>query len=362
LRATFPDALHVDLLEPLTFRTMQARPETFIDLVRAHPAARTVVVDEVQRVSDLLPAVHLLMEEDRNRRFVLTGSSARKLRRTGVDLLAGRALRCEMHPFLATELGSRFDLGRALRTGLVPLVEAADDPGGAIRAYVTLYLREEVQAEGLVRNLGNFTRFLETMSFSHAAVVNLSNVAAECQVGRKTAEGFLSVLEDLLLGYRLPVFTRRAARATATHPKFYYFDAGVFRALRPAGPLDRPEEADGAALEGLVAQHLRAWIAASDAGDGLWTWRTRGGSEVDFVVYGPRRFAAVEVKNSGTVRPADLRGLSAFAEDYPEARTLLLHRGSRPLRIGPHLCLPVAAFLSELVPGSDLPGVGADSG
>ena len=140
------------------------------------------------------------------------------------------------------------------------------------------------------------------MSFSHGGVLNVSNVARECQVERKTVSGFLEVLEDLLLAFQLKVFSRRANRATSSHPKFYYFDTGVFRSLRPRGPLDRPEEIGGAALEGLVAQHLRAWIEYSGSRFELFFWRTRAGSEVDFVVYGPDGFWAVEVKNTRQAR------------------------------------------------------------
>ncbi|MFV1995938.1 MAG: ATP-binding protein, partial [Verrucomicrobiales bacterium] len=218
---------------------------------------------------------------------------------------------------MAAELGERFDLEVALRQGMLPVVWAAHDPSAALDAYNGLYLREEVQMEGLVRNIGSFARFLEAMSFSHAAVLNLSNVSRECQVSRKTVEGYVEVLEDLLLGFRLPVFSRRANRALAAHPKYYYFDAGVFRANRPAGPLDAPEEIDGAALEGLVAQHLRAWCDYSGADHRLYFWQTRSKVEVDFVVYGNSGLYAVEVKNSGRVRPEDLRALKSFGEDYP---------------------------------------------
>ena len=160
---------------------------------------------------------------------------------------------------MATELGDRFRLANALKFGLLPVVLGAQNPQDLLFAYNGLYLREEVQAEGLVRNTGNFARFLEAISFSHASVLNLANVARDYQVNRKTAEGYLEILEDLLLGFQIPVFTRRAQRALAAHPKFFFFDAGVFRANRPTGPLDSPAEIDGAALEGLVAQHLRAW-------------------------------------------------------------------------------------------------------
>jgi predicted AAA+ superfamily ATPase len=185
-------------------------------------------------------------------------------------------------------------------------------------------------------------------------VLNVSNLAREAEANRKTVAGFLDVLEDLLLAFRVPVFTRRAKRRIASHPKLYLFDAGVFRSLRPSGPLDRPQETEGAALEGLVAQHLRAWAAYSDADMELFTWRTRS-LEVDFVLYGPSGLWAVEVKNAARVRPGDLRGLRAFSEDYPEARPILLYRGADRLRVDGVLCLPVESFLRALRPGMDLP-------
>jgi predicted AAA+ superfamily ATPase len=206
----------------------------------------------------------------------------------------------------------------------------------------------------LVRRFEGFARFVEAVSFSHGAVLNLAEVARECQVSRKTVEGYLSILEDLLLAFRLPVFTRRAQRHLTAHAKFFWFDAGVFRALRPAGPLDRPEEIAGAALEGLVAQHLRAWIDYSGADSTLSYWRTKGGSEVDFVVYGRDGFWALEVKHSAAIRPADLRGLKAFRDDYPEAGLLLLYRGEDTLVLDGITCLPCAAFLRRLVPGQPL--------
>ncbi len=349
LKAIFPDAVFLDLLRADLFRELSARPERLKERVLALPPGTTVVVDEVQRVPDLLNTVHELIELGRGDRFVLTGSSARKLRRGGVDLLAGRALMRTMHPFMAAELPG-FRLEEALQFGLVPLVVAASDPGDVLSSYAALYLEQEVQAEGMVRNIGNFARFLEAVSFSHGATLNVSNVARECQVERKSVAGYLQILEDLLLCFRLPVFTRRAQRKTVTHPKFYLFDAGVFRSLRPSGPLDRPEEIEGAALEGLVAQHLRAWIACRSDDAHLSYWRTRSGVEVDFVVYGPDEFRAIEVKNTARIRPADLRGLRSFHEDYPECEPLLLYRGEDRRRMGEISCVPVEEFLTGLRP------------
>lgn len=350
LRACLPEALEVNLLRPEFYRELSARPERLRELVLGAPQKRDVVIDEVQRVPELLPVVHDLIEAGSGQRFVLTGSSARKLRRSGTDLLAGRALLRTMHPFMAAEWPS-FDLDTSLRQGLVPLVVTASDPADVLRAYAALYLEQEVMAEGLVRNIGSFSRFLEVLSFTHAAVLNVSNLARETQASRKTVEGYLGIVEDLLLAWRLPVFTRRARRATAAHPKLYLFDTGVFRSLRPSGPLDQPEEIAGAALEGLVAQHLRAWAAYDGRDWELACWRTRSGVEVDFVVYGPDGFWAVEVKHAATIRREDVRSLRAFREDNPECEPLLVHRGRDRRLVDGVRCIPAAEFLVGLRPG-----------
>jgi predicted AAA+ superfamily ATPase len=227
-------------------------------------------------------------------------------------------------------------------------------PLDTLQAYAALYLREEVQQEGLVRNIGAFSRFLESMSFSHGAVPNISDVSRDCQVERKTVEGYVSVLEDLLLGFRVPIFSKRAKRHLSSHPKFYFFDTGVFRSLRPSGPLDRAQEIEGAALKGLVAQHLRAWNAYRGDLCSLYFWRTKSGNEVDFVLYGQDTFCAVEVKNAARVHPRMLRGLLALKEDYPEAQTLVLYRGKERLKIGGILCLPVEEFLVKLRPSNPI--------
>ena len=355
LRAALPNAMRVDLLDPETQRLFQARPERLKERIAAHPETNIIVVDEVQKAPALLDVVHALVETRPELRFILTGSSARKLRRSSANLLGGRLLETSLHPFMAAELAEAFSMERALRHGLVPLVYAAADPVATLRAYASLYLREEVQAEALVRNIGSFARFLEAISFSHGAQINLTAVARECQVGRKTAEGYLGILEDLLLAWRLPVFTRRARRQLVAHDKLYLFDTGVFRSLRPSGPLDRPEEIEGAALEGLVAQHLRAWAAYRDPDIGLHYWRTKSGSEVDFVLYGKGVFAAIEIKRSAKVERKDLRALRSFREDYPEASATLLYQGRERLEIEGVRCIPCESFLRKLNPKHPLP-------
>lgn len=350
LRSLGRDALWIDLLEPEVLRSCQARPERLRELVLGNPNKKTIIIDEIQKAPELLDVVHGLIEKDKSRQFILTGSSARKLKRTGVDLLAGRVVRQSLFPFMASELGASFNFDRSLRFGLLPLVHAAQDPEKVLNTYAALYVREEVQAEGLVRNIGGFSRFLEAISFSHGSVLNISNVARDCEIERKVVEGYISILEDILLAHRIPVFTKRAKRDLVAHPKFYYFDAGVYRSLRPQGPLDRPEEIGGAALEGLVGQHLSAWNAYRGERNKLYYWRTRSQSEVDFVLYGPETFWAIEVKNTDQIRSQDLTSLYLFKDDYPQSQPLLLYRGKDRLRKGSVLCLPCEDFLQNLKP------------
>jgi predicted AAA+ superfamily ATPase len=350
----YKDGLYIDLLDPERARSFSAMPERLSEITDAYPKPGILVIDEIQRVPDLLLVVHSVIEQKKGWIFILAGSSSRKLKRSGVDLLGGRALLRSMHPFMAAELGSQFNFDEALQHGLLPIVVASENPGEVLRSYAALYLREEVQMEGMVRSIGNFSRFLEAISFSHASILNISNVARECAIERKVVEGYIEILEDILLGWRLPVFTKRAKRQLAVHSKFFLFDTGVFRSLRPRGPLDLPEEIGGQALEGLVAQHLKAWIAYSDVKRELFFWRTRSGVEVDFVVYGEDGLWAVEVKNTRNIRPSDLRGLRSFKEEYPESRSFFLYRGNDRLIRENILCLPCVDFLAALHPERSL--------
>ncbi|MBP9163064.1 MAG: ATP-binding protein [Leptospiraceae bacterium] len=348
LRQRLPIAQYLDFLDPETFRQYKSRPEILRELVDGNPITKIFVLDEIQKIPEVLSVIHSLIEEKKGIQFILTGSSARKLKQSGVDLLAGRALYFKMHPFTASELGDAFSLEKALDIGLLPLVYFKDDPKEVLRAYLGLYIKEEILAEGLVRNIGSFSRFLEAASFSHGSILNTSNIARECGVERKTVEGYLSVLEDLLLSFTLPVFSKKAKRELVAHRKFYFFDAGVFSQIRPKGPLDSPQDMYGPLLEGLVAQHLRAYIDSVKKDCSLSYWRTRSGVEVDFVLYGENTFKAIEVKNSAKINDADLRGLKSFQEDYPMCETIFLYRGKERLKKGEILCMPVEEFLREL--------------
>lgn len=349
-RRRFPDALVIDLLASDIRRRYTAHPEYLLEVVRGQPSGSVIVIDEIQKVPELLSNVHVLIEEKREWTFVLTGSSSRKLKKAGVDLLAGRALKTMLHPFMASELGEHFTLEDALLHGLLPLRFGVEDPWKTLSAYVGLYIDEEVKAEGLVRNIEPFTRFLEVMSFSHASLLNITNIARECEVKRTTIQSWISILEDLLIAFQLPVFTRRAQRILIAHPKFYFFDSGVYRTLRPRSILDSVAEIDGAALEGLVAQHLRAWIDYTKEQHKLYFWRTKSGVEVDFILYGPLGLWAIEVKNSATVHPQDIRPLESFLEDYPEAQAILLYKGKDRLLKKNVLCIPCEEFLLSLQP------------
>ena len=350
LKKQFPKAYYIDLLAPETFRSFSARPERLQEICAARNSGDIIVIDEIQKLPELLDVVHLVIEERKDLRFILTGSSARKLKNAGVDLLAGRALVRSMHPFMAAELGASFSLPEALTTGLVPLVFDTSNKKDRLAAYAGLYIKEEVQLEGLVRNIGSFNRFLESISFSHGSVLNVSDIARDCQVKRKTVEGYIAILEDLMLAFKVGVFSKRAKRHLSAHPKLFYFDAGVYRAIRPAGPLDSASEIDGAALEGLVAQHLRAWINYRGNSGDLYFWRTKSGVEVDFVVYGQDTFCAFEVKNGDRVSSKMLKGLISFKEDYPEAEVYLLYRGRDVMVVKNVLCIPCENFLRYLDP------------
>ena len=345
-----PDASTLDFLDPAIFRRYSAYPERLIEFAAGADPSQPIIIDEVQRIPQVLTVVHSLIEQRKELRFILTGSSARKLKQTGVDLLGGRAALQTIHPFMAAELGDLFDLEKYLTFGGVPLIYMSETPAVQLQGYIDLYLEQEIRNEGIIRKIGDFNRFLEAVSFSHGQVLNTAAIARECGVSRNTVESYLRIIEDLLIAVRMPVFTKRAKRATISHQKFYFFDCGVYRSIRPTGPLDPQGDLSGPALEGMVMQHLRAWISYGNRSLNLYYWHTRAGNEVDFIVYGNDGFFAIEVKASGTVRPEDLRGLKAFLADYPESTAYLLYGGTERLMIDAITCIPVKDFLQRLRP------------
>lgn len=354
VKRAYTDAIVIDLLEPNLYREYRAYPERLKALVLANSSVKTFIIDEIQKIPELLSVVHQLIELKKDWQFILTGSSARKLKRTGVDLLAGRAQLKHLHPFMAAEIPQQFNLEKNLKLGMLPLVVNSSDPIGDLKTYIALYMQEEVQMEGLIRKVDHFSQFLEAVSFSQASPINYANIARDCHISNKTVENYVQILEDLLLSFKIPIFTKKAKRNLSNHPKFYFFDSGVFQSIRPMGPLDNPEAIAGHALETLVAEHLRAWLDYSEKEGSLYFWRTKAGLEVDFIIYGEIGFHAIEVKKSESIRPQDLKGLQEFKKDYPECSLILLYGGKEKIMIQEILCIPISDFLLTLKPNIEI--------
>lgn len=346
IKAHMPEALYLDLLDFSLFSSLSASPDRLETLI---PKGFTgwIVIDEVQRIPELLNEVHRLIES-KKLRFLLTGSSARSLKRKGINLLAGRALRYNMHPLVVQEIGKDFDLAHALQFGLLPMAVTHSDPKKYLESYVQTYLREEILQEGLTRNIGTFTRFLEIASFSQGNLINYSEIGRELGLNRLTVANNFEILEDLLLAVQISPFTQRAKRKMVAHHKFYFFDAGVYKTIRPMGPLDSPKESDGAVLETLFLQSLMAINDYYELGYTIHFWRTSAGSEVDFVIYGSRGLHAFEIKRSSVIQNKALKGLKDFQEDYPEAKLHLLFGGKNKEYHGDIEAIPFEQALREL--------------
>lgn len=346
VKSVFPKALYLDLLEAEIFNDLLANPQRLENYI-PQDFNDFIIIDEVQRVPELLNEVHRLIEKNRLK-FILTGSSPRKLRKRGQNLLAGRALTYHLRPLTAMELSEDFDLQRSLVFGQLPSVYREENPQKYLESYTQTYLQEEIFQEGLTRNLSAFSRFLETASFSQGSVLNVSKVASEAAIERKVVENYFAILEDLLIGYRLPPFTKKAKRRLVTHPKFYFFDTGIFRTVRPMGPLDMPEMAEGAAFESLFFQDLLAVNDSLDLGYKLYYYKTATGIEVDFIAYGKKGIRAFEVKRTSRVSADSLRGLKYFLQEYPQSKCFLIYGGKRKMREGKIQIIPIEDALRNL--------------
>ena len=346
LKTNFPNSIYLDLLDSKLYRTFLATPEKLENFIPAN-YKDWIILDEVQKAPNLLNEVHRLIESKKYK-FILTGSSARGLRKKGINLLAGRALTYHFHPLTQEELGKDFSLIRSLKFGQLPMAYTSSDPDKFLNSYIQTYLKEEVLQEGLTRNIGNFSRFLEIATFSQGEILNTSQVARESQLERKTVENYFSILEDLLIGVRVPVFNKRSKRKLISHNKFYYFDVGIFRSLRPRGPLDSESEMDGAALETLFLQEIRALNDYYNLGYKIYYWRSVAGLEVDFVLYGPKGLLAFEIKRKASIFKKDLKGLRAFSQDYPEAKSFVFCSASKKEYHGDIQVLPIETALKNL--------------
>jgi len=345
LKRSFPKAVYLDLLEAELYNDFLANPQRLENFI-PKDFNDWIILDEVQRVPGLLNEVHRLLET-RKLKFILTGSSARKLKQKDVNLLAGRALTYHLYPLTSLELKNDFSLEHALQYGSLPATFSESDKKRYLESYVSTYLREEVQQEGLTRNLGAFSRFLETASFSQGQVLNMSEIARECACHRKVVENYFSILQDMMIGDYLLVFSKKAKRRLILHPKFYFFDAGIYRTLRPAGPLDMPSEIEGIALETFIFQEIKALNDYLNFGYSLFFWRSASQLEVDFILYGKKGIIAVEVKRTKKPSAKDLKGLKAFLQDYPTAKACFVYLGEKIMSEGKIEILPIKEFLKQ---------------
>ena len=351
LHHRFPDSLSFDLLDSDLVIDLLRRPALLRERLLAQPGhllSKPVIIDEVQKVPELLDEVHWLIE-NRGLRFILCGSSARKLKRGRANLLGGRAWRYEMFPFVTAELGS-VDLLRALNRGMIPSHYLSDGYRKSLDAYVRDYLSEEVFAEGLTRNVAAFARFFEAVGYSHGQLTNYTNIARDCGVDAKTVREYYQILSDTLLGRMVPPYRKRQDRRVLSRtPKFYLFDVGVAGALVKRRIVEPRGEQFGHALEHFILMELAAHASYSELQYDIHFWRTRSGLEVDFILGAGE--VAVEVKGSSQVRDRELRPLRAFAQEHRPRATWVVSMEPVERDVGGIRIVPWESFLSRLWAG-----------
>ena len=353
VRSGFPGAHRFDLLDEALYQDLLASPGLFGAELEAIEPESWVVVDEVQRIPALLNEVHRRIEE-KGLRFALLGSSARKLKTAGTNLLAGRAVRKLMFPFVPEESGDDFVLEDTLRLGSIPVITTAEDPEATLAAYVEMYLREEIRAEALVRNLGGFARFLPLAGLYHGQVINVSSLARDSGTARSTVDGYLDILEDTLLATRLDGFEARLRTRERKLPKLFWVDPGLARQVqRRRGPLHAEER--GALLEGFVLGLLRAYRETSDLYDRISYWAPSQARtiEVDFLLERQGEYVAIEVKSAARYDTSLLKGLRAVQELPGLARSILLYGGERSFATADGIEIwPISRFSEALAEGA----------
>ena len=351
LRQLFPDSLSYDLLQTDLALTLLKEPARLRQELLAAPAAvrnRPVILDEVQKVPAILDEVHWLIE-NAGFQFILCGSSARKLKAGQANLLGGRAWRAELFPLVSAEIPD-LDLLRALNHGLIPSHYLQKNHERSLRAYVQDYLKEEVFAEGLTRNLPAFSRFFEAMGYSHGELTNYTNIARDCGVDAKTVKEYYQILVDTLIGNYVLPYSRRSNRQVITKaPKFYLFDTGVAGFLMRRTLKEERGESFGRAFEHFIYMELIAHRSYRELHYNLRFWRTRSGLEVDFIL--GEGEIAVEVKGASRVDQSELRGIRAFAEEYKPRRAIVVANEPRARQVGDIQILPWRRFLADLWAG-----------
>ena len=319
LHQQFPDAIYIDLLDTDTLARYSRRPGLLYDKLKNVPNGTTVIIDEIQQVPLLLNEVHRLISQN-GIRFILCGSSARKLRRKGYNTLGGRALPCYLYPLVSAEIPD-FNIDKAVTNGMMPAFYLADDASSELSAYIDVYLREEVKAEALVRNLNSFQKFLDVAAITDGEIVNYSNIASDCWVSANTIKEYFSILEDTLIGYMVPAYTKKIRRRLVGAPKFYFFDIGVVNHLLHRKEIVRGTNEYGHAFEHIVIQELVAYIGYTRNENKLSYWRTSTGIEVDAIL-GDK--VAIEIKSSDDIQNKHMKGLRAFREEHPDFRLIVV--------------------------------------
>lgn len=320
LKKQFPNAIYFDLLQTDVLNRFRQRPALLRESLEQANEGTLVIIDEIQQIPELLNEIHWLIT-NKQIRFILCGSSARKLKRQGVNTLGGRAVPQYLFPFVSCEIPD-FNIDRAVNNGMIPRHYMKENPTSLLKAYVGVYLREEIQAESLVRNLTGFSRFLEIAAMTDGEMVNYLNIASDCGVSANTVKEYFQILEDTLVGYMIPAFTKKAKRKVVQSPRFYLFDVGVTNYLLGRTNLRRGTTDYGHAFEHIVIQELVAYLNYTDNPNKLSYWRTYTQVEVD-VILGDAK-VAIEIKSAEEVLPKHLKGLKSFADEHPDCRRIIV--------------------------------------
>lgn len=344
LRQQFPDSIYVDLLDNSVKERYQRRPTLLYETLKDKEEGTLVIIDEIPEVPELLNEVHRLIVES-GLVFILCGSSARKLKRKGHNTLGGRAFPVYLYPFVSAEIPD-FDIDHAIAFGMIPPHYLAKNPNRLLAGYIDIYLKEEIKEEAIVRNLGAFHRFLEMAALTDGEIVNYNNIAQDCGVHATTVNAYFDILEDTLMGYRIPAFRKVMKRRLMQAPKFYYFDIGVANHLLHRKEMSRGSADYGHAFEHLIVQEIYAWLHYTHSEETLSYWRTYTGIEVDAVIGDAR--VAIEIKSTEEIQPRHLKGLKAFGEEHPDSRRMVVSLDKFNRRIGDIECVYVLDFFKML--------------
>ena len=347
LETVFKDAVYFDLLDSVVRRRFQRHPELLYDMLKGEPDGTIVVIDEIPEIPELLNEVHRLIQK-KNMRFVLCGSSARKLKRKGYNTLGGRARPWNFYPLVSAELPD-LDLEKALLYGFLPPHYLSKNPQELLAGYIDVYLREEIKEEAIVRNLDGFQRFLEAAALTSGEMVNFTNIASDCEVSANTVKAYFSILEDTLIGYMVPAYTKVMKRKVVQSPKFYYFDVGVYNYLLHRTSLSSETPEYGHCFEHFVIQEIIAYIGYSHSDKKLSYWRTYNGKEVDAVIGAAE--IGIEIKSTSEIKPRHVANFKEFREEFPDSRCIVVSQDPFNRRIGHVDSLYVFDFLRMLWAG-----------